>query len=532
MSRPGDAKERTSRPPAELAGGLLVGVREPPATAVEGNPVGRDGSLPRPVPAMLSDPIHRKTAVTTSTLDALPPVHARGRPREVITLAWPVIVSVLSLTVMNAADTYFAGRLGTAEQAAVGFCGTLIWSVYAFFLGTLEIVTTFVAQHEGAGDPRRALRYGTAGMHAALGCGLLMIPFAALGKTPYVLFGVDPALVAPAATYSMIRFAGSAPYFLARGAEGYFRGVGDTITPMIIAIVANVVNVGLAWLAVTGCAPIGLPPLGVAGLAWATVIATAVQMVGFAVASSRRRSRGLFAPRLFERSRLAELRDLLRIGTPAGAHWLLDVAAWTLFTVEVARVEAAQSAANVIAITLLRASFMPGFAVGTAAQTLVGRYLGAHDVRSAVRAGWTSVWLAGAYMGLLGIVFFFAGGGLFGLFSEDPAVREHGAQLMRWAAVFQLGDAVQVVLSGALRGAGDTRFVMFVGLGAAWGVFAPLSWWLLEVRGMGVEGGWLAVVAWVVALSIPLAMRFRGDAWRKSLVKPEEPKLHPEGEVT
>ena len=470
--------------------------------------------------------------MTTTTIELLPPEHARGRPREVMTLAWPVIVSVLSLTVMNGADTYFAGRLGTAEQAAVGFCGTLLWSVYSFFLGTLEIVQTFVAQHTGAGDPRRALRYGTAGLHAALGCGLLMIPFALLGKYPYVLFGVDPAIVAPAATYHVIRFAGSAPYFVARGAEGYFRGVGDTITPMVIAIVANLVNVALAWLAVTGCAPIGLPPLGVAGLAWATVIATTVQMLGFSAASWRRRVRGMLAPRFLEKSRFSELRDLLRVGTPAGVHWLLDVAAWTLFTVEVARVEAAQSAANVIAITLLRASFMPGFAIGTAAQTLVGRYLGAGDMRSASRSGWTSVRLASLYMGVLGAVFFCFGGGLFDLFTKDPSVRAHGVQLMRWAAIFQLGDAVQVVLSGALRGAGDTRFVMFVGLGGAWGVFAPLSWWLLEKRHMGVEGGWLAVVAWVVALAVPMGVRFRGNAWHKSLARHEEPKLHPEGEVT
>jgi Na+-driven multidrug efflux pump len=198
----------------------------------------------------------------------------------------------------------------------------------------------------------------------------------------------------------------------------------------------------------------------------------------------------------------------------------------------VARQAPEQSAANVIAITLIRASFMPGFAVGTAAQTLVGRYLGAGDERGAERSGWTAVGLAATYMGLLGVVFFLFGSPLFALFTNDPRVQGLGAALMRWAALFQLGDAVQVVLASALRGAGDTRFVMWVGFGSAWGIFVPVAWFLLEKRDMGVEGGWIACVAWVTALALPLIWRFRGRAWRRSLVHPEDPRLHPEGEVT
>jgi MATE family multidrug resistance protein len=261
------------------------------------------------------------------------------------------------------------------------------------------------------------------------------------------------------------------------------------------------------------------------------VTATAVQWLALAALCEQRRRHRIPAPVHFARSRRADVSELLRVGGPAGVHWLLDVAAWALFNVGVARLAAAQSAANVIAISLLRASFMPGFALGTAAQTLVGRYLGAGDVASAVRAGWTSMWIACVYMGGLAAVFLLFGGTLFGLFSRDEAVLYLGTALMRWAAAFQVGDAIQVVLAGALRGAGDTRFVMWVGFGSAWGIFVPLSWWLLGPRGMGVEGGWIACVAWTVALAVPLLFRFRGNAWRKSLVRPEAPRVHPEGEV-
>ena len=467
----------------------------------------------------------------TDTRAPLPPPELRGRTREVLALAWPVVVSTVSLALMLAADTYFAGRLGTTEQGAVGFCGTLLWTCYAFFMGTLEIVQTFVAQHTGAGHPDRAARYGTAGLHAAVVCSLLFVPLAFLGDTPFVRLGIAADMVPAATTYWMIRVIGTAPVFLSRVQEGYFRGIGDTVTPMIVALVANALNVVLDAAFVLGFPPLGIPSLGVAGIAWATVIATVVQWLLLGAVSEVRKLRGLPAALHFRRSSWADVRDLIRVGAPAGIHWLFDIAAWTLFTIGIARLDSSQAATNVIAITLIRTSFMPGFAVGTAAQTLVGQYLGAGDPDSAARSGWTSLRISAVYMGALGATFFLFGGALFGLFTADPRVRDLGANVMRWAAVFQLGDAIQVVLGGALRGAGDTRFVMFVAAGSAWCVFVPLAWFLVMHQGMGVEGGWLACVAWVTSLSIPLLFRFRGSRWRRSLLSPEPPGPLPAGEV-
>ncbi len=464
----------------------------------------------------------------------LPPPVLRGRTREVLVLAWPVVVSTVSLSLMLAADTYFAGRLGTTEQGAVGFCGTLLWAFYAFFMGTLEIVQTFVAQHTGANQPDRAARYGTAGLHAAVACSLLLAPLALVGGPMFETLGIAADMVPAATTYWTIRILGTGPVFLSRVQECYFRGIGDTITPMVVALVANALNVILDAAFVLGFAPLGIPPLGVAGLAWATVIATAAQWILLGLASEMRRIRGLPAPLHFRRSSLADARDLFRVGAPAGLHWMFDITAWTLFTLGIARLDSAQAATNVIAITLIRTSFMPGFAVGTAAQTLVGQYLGAKDPASAARAGWTSLRIAGVYMGALGAVFFVFGGELFGLFTGDAGVRGLGASVMRWAALFQLGDAIQVVLGSALRGAGDTRYVMWVATAAAWLVFVPLAWLLVVRLGMGVEGGWLACVVWVAALSVPLVFRFRSDAWRRSLLVQEAAvpaPMHPETEV-
>jgi MATE family multidrug resistance protein len=438
---------------------------------------------------------------------------------------------MLSFTLMGTADTFFVGRLGTVEQGAVGFCGTVLWAVMCFFIGTLEIVQTFVAQHIGAGNPRRAARWGTTGYHVALAFSILPLPLAFAGASIFEQFGIADEMIPFADIYFQIRIFGTSLFFLSRVADCYFRGVGDTVTPMVVTIVANAVNIVLDPLLIFGWDPLGIPAMGVAGAAWATVIGTAVHVAVYWGILHRRGRAGRHVPRYRSRTRTEDVKELLRIGAPSGLHWLLDLGAWTMFTIAVARLDAVQSAANIIGITLIRASFMPGYGISTAAQTLVGQYLGARDVSSARRSGWTSVWITCAYMGAVGGLFYAFRYQLVGLFTDDPAVIEVGVRLMVWAALFQLGDGVQVVLAGALRGAGDTRYVMVIGLAGAWFVFAPLTFYLMLVHDLGAEGGWISVNAWVIVLSVLLVARFRSDVWTRGGIN-LEPRPVPEAEVT
>jgi MATE family multidrug resistance protein len=437
---------------------------------------------------------------------------------------------MMSITLMGTADTYFVGTLGTAQQGAVGFTTTLMWSVFCFFIGTLEIVQTYVAQATGAGSPERAARWGSSGLHLALAFSVVPLPLALAGESLFAALGVAPAMIPFAGTYFRIRILGAAPIFLSRIGDGYYRGLGDTVTPMIVAGIANVLNVILDALWIPGVPALGIPSFGVEGAAWATIVATCVHTAIYLGLARRRRARGGPAPRYRDRLAPADQRELLRVGAPSGLHWAVDIAAWTLFTVAVARLDETQAAANVIGLTIIRASFMPGFGFSTAAQTLVGQYLGARDVASARRSGWNSTWITLGYMGGMGLLFLLFRETLVGFFTDDPEVIRVGSRLLLWGAAFQIGDGLQLVIAGALRGAGDTRFVMWTALAGSWAVFAPLTFWLMIVRGMGAEAGWLAVNVWVAALVVPLIVRFRGDAWTKGGIN-LEPRPVPEAEV-
>jgi MATE family multidrug resistance protein len=447
-----------------------------------------------------------------------------------VVLAWPIVVNMLSFTMMSVADTFFVGKLGSAPQGAVGFAGTFMWSIYCFFLGTLEIVQTYVAQSTGRGDPGRAARWGSSGLHLALLFSIVPMPVGLVGERLFEWMGVDPSLVPHADVYFRLRMLSTAPFFLSRIGDTYYRGVGDTRTPMVVALAANSLNVVLDPFFISGVPGTGFAGWGVAGAAWATVIATVAQTAAYLGIARRRGARGEVVPRYRDRFSRADQRELLRIGAPSGVHWALDVMAWTLFTVSVARLDATQTAANFVGLTIIRASFMPGFGISSAAQTLVGQYLGAGDVPSARRSGRSSLIVTTAWMGGMGVLFLLFRAPLIALFNPDPEVVRVGARLLVWAALFQVGDGAQLVLAGALRGAGDTRWVMWVTLAAAWCVFVPLMLWLMHGVGMGVEGGWLAINAWVLALVIPLGLRFRGDAWTRGGVN-LEPRPVPEAEI-
>ncbi|MDP6462087.1 MAG: MATE family efflux transporter, partial [Gemmatimonadota bacterium] len=159
---------------------------------------------------------------------ALPPPEARGRTREVLHLAWPAVINMISITLLGTADTILMGRVGTEAQAGVGIAMTFLFTVMCFFLGILDMVQTFVARATGRGDAGKAAAYGSAGFHLAL---LFSIPTAltAFGSDYFFeLLGTTPEIIPAASAYFRIRMIGCVFFYLSRTSDAWFRGIGDT----------------------------------------------------------------------------------------------------------------------------------------------------------------------------------------------------------------------------------------------------------------------------------------------------------------
>jgi Na+-driven multidrug efflux pump len=184
-----------------------------------------------------------------------------------------------------------------------------------------------------------------------------------------------------------------------------------------------------------------------------------------------------------------------------------------------------------VAIVIIHISFMPGYGISIAATTLVGQYLGARDRDSALRSARNALRLAMTFMAAMGLVFFAFRRELIGIFNHDPQVIGVGAQLLVFAAIFQIFDAVNMVLSGVLRGAGDTRFPMIAAIVVSWLVFVPLVWLLCVRLDHGVAGGWFATIVWTSSLALVLRHRFVRERWmEKVLVQRSESEAVLQGE--
>jgi MATE family multidrug resistance protein len=188
--------------------------------------------------------------------------------------------------------------------------------------------------------------------------------------------------------------------------------------------------------------------------------------------------------------------------------------AFTAFTAILGSLGSTQIAAHQIALMVIRASFLPGVAVGEAASVLVGQALGRRDLTAADRAARASLGVGVAFMAACGIVFAALGSSIARAFTTDAVVARVATHLLWVAAVFQVLDAVNIVLRGALRGAKDVRAVAALGIAIVWGCVPTSAFLLGRLAGWGAVGGWCGFVAETVFASALFWLRWRRGAWR------------------
>ncbi|MCP5065495.1 MAG: MATE family efflux transporter, partial [bacterium] len=443
-----------------------------------------------------------------------PPDNGRGGLREVGWLAYPVILSQISSTVMGVVDSAMVGRLGATELGAVGFAGIWCWTLFSLFFGTATGVQTFVSQDHGAGNEGRCGQWAWQTLWlvvpaAVVAAGILMV----VQEEALRLLGPSAELQIAASDYLRPRLIGAIGMTFAFVWISFFRGIGDTRTPMIAAIVANVLNVGLDYALIFG--EFGFPAWGVTGAGVATAIGEwSYALFVFVAALGWPRIRSAFGTNPVK-PQPAALRRLLHTGLPIGGQWVMDMLTFAVFTTFVARMGDTSMAASQAFVALLSMSFMQASGISVAASTLVGRYVGAGNLDAATRSFWTSQVFAGLLSVGIAALFLAAPEAMMRIFTDDPAVIALGVPLVRLGAFFQLMDAAAIVSSGALRGAGDTRWPFVAQSLLGWGLQVPLAWLLGVARGGGLHAAWIACTIYIAILSLVLFWRFRSGRWRE-----------------
>jgi MATE family multidrug resistance protein len=426
----------------------------------------------------------------TAPLAALAPLRPHVRP--LLTLAGPVVLAELGWMGMGLVDTIMIGPLGPDAIGAVGLGGSLFMAVAVFFMGLLLGLDTLVSQAWGAGRPDECRAWLRHGLVLALGLSVPVTVLLVVASQHLGWLGLHPDVERLTAPYFWI-VGWSLPPLLAYAAfRRYLQGM-SLVRPVSFALVsANLVNVAANWTLIYG--HLGVPPLGVRGAAWATVLAR-VYMAGVLLAAiglHDRRTRGPApgAPLRIERARLARL---VRLGLPAAGQVTLEVGVFAAATALAGRLDPVALASHQIALNIAAFVFMVPLGMASAGAVAVGQHVGRRDPIGAARAGWTALLVISLFMLAVATTFVAAPRPLLGVFTREEAVLQLGASLLAVAALFQLFDGLQGVATGILRGLGDTRTPMLWNLAGHWAFGLPVGYSLCFIWGWGVIGLWIGL---------------------------------------
>jgi multidrug resistance protein, MATE family len=457
-----------------------------------------------------------------------PLAHWWSRPcggREVLGLALPLIVSMSSWTIMNFIDRMFLLWYSEESMAAAMPAGMVHFALICFPWGMAAYVNTFVAQYHGAGHPKRI---GPAVWQGAR-VGLFCIPFflATIPLAPWVfrLAGHEPSLAHQETLYYQVCTFGAGADVIGAALSAFFTGLGKNRIVMIVDVSAAALNAVLDYLWIFG--KFGFPELGIEGAAWATVTALWFRVIVYAVLMMLpryRRPYRLWSGRRFNGPLMWRL---WRYGGPNGMQMLVDIAGFTLFLMLVGRLGKDAMAATTLAFNVNTLAFIPMFGLAIAVSTIVGQQLGRNSPGLAARATWTALWIAALYMGTMALVYVLLPDLLLMGHAAGTSPREFGplrnvvVVLLRFVAVYCLFDAMNVVFSAALKGAGDTRFILVVSLLMT---PAPLlaAWAGMHFAGWGLLWCWLVITVWVSTLGLIYFARFLQGHWRQMrVIEPE-----------
>lgn len=435
-------------------------------------------------------------------------------PRTVISLAWPALVEELGLTLLGIVDTILVGQLiGSDALAGVGLGTLLFWLPQAGSLAIAIGATAVVARDAGAGKLGRLGQVLRDVIFLATIWGALSGLAAGLLAGPALrAMGAESDVLPLGATYMKAGAAAMLFQAVTLGGNAALRGVGDTRTPMVIAIVVNLINVVLAYALISGfwIAP-ELEVLG-SGLALAIAngVGTAIVLLLLV------RGMGVLRYRL-EGPALASwtgMQRVLSVGLPAGVEQVQFQVAFMLYARIISGLGTTAYAAHTVALRAEMLAIMPGWAFGVAAATLVGQALGAGRPQAAERAARLSHYYALALMTLTGLVLLALAPQVTRIFTGDPEVIDTGADLLRIFAFALPGLGTSAALAGGLRGAGDTRAVMTIYTFSAWLMRLPFAFLFAITLGLGAQGAWLGSVVDNTVRGSAMWLRFRQGKWK------------------
>lgn len=455
-------------------------------------------------------------------------VDTRGGPyRTILRLATPTMIAMLSQSLVNEIDIVFFAQLPNPEasngQAALAPSLIALWA----FGGSLSAISVgtqaLTARRSAEGNREAAGAVLTNATMFALIAGAVFSVIGFLIMDPLMHAMVkNPEAASYAISYSHYRFLGIISMAMTFGFKAFFDGLGQTRIHMVSALLMNAANIVLCWLLIFG--HWGFPRMGPPGAGLAALLSTWVGLAIMILYGTKREYRAVY--KWIDRKKLSWniTWQILRLAIPGGVATMAVMAGFGFFLFVVGKLdavaganpsEAVNGAATTAIIGVLKLSFTACLAFGTATATLVGQSLGEKNPEKAAAFGWASVRLGLVLFGILGLL----EGVLFtkqilAFVSHSPAVQQAALVPLRIMGVITPVIAVAMILTQALFGSGNSRFVMIVELILHFTCLMPLAWLFGITLGGGLPGIWASAVVYIVVLAAAMVWKFSRGDWK------------------
>jgi len=407
---------------------------------------------------------------------------------------------------MGVVDTAMVGRVGAADLAAVALGSMYFFLISIFGLGVLMALDPVVAQGAGARDMEAVARGVQRGLLLAAVLGLVASALHAPVAPVLALLRQPDDVVPIAGAYVRALIPGILPFFVFSVFRQSLQALHHTRALLIAIVIANIANVFFNWMLIFG--HLGMPALGARGAGVATSITRWLMALGL-LAAAWPLLRPLLTPLRPGIWEPGPLMRIIRIGLPIGFHHELEFGAFGVTAILMGTLGTVQMASHQIALNIASLTFMVPLGVGAAAAVLVGRAVGRGDPPEARRAALASLAVGVAFMGTSAVMMLLIPARLAALYTDLDAVLALAATLIPIAGAFQVFDGIQVVSAGALRGLGDTRVPMLIGLVGFWLIGLPVSVALGFGAGLGPIGLWWGLVAGLGTVALLLLARVR-----------------------
>lgn len=425
----------------------------------------------------------------------------------ILTLAIPAMIENTLQTVVGFVDTLFVARIGLDEVTAVGIANAVLAIYIAIFMAIGVGTSSLIARSIGAGDLEKAKSIAKVSTWASALIGVIFgIISYFFSESLLTIMGAEPKVLELGVTYFRIVAVPSIFISLMFIFGSILRASGDTKTPMMVSFGINIIHIGLDYFLIFGIG--GFTGLGIAGAAWATVIARMIgTIVLFFCIQKSKISFSIFKNFIKDTKQI--VLPLFKITMPTAIERLIMRLGQVVYFGLIVRIGTEVYAAHSIAGNIETFAYMPGYGLAIAATTLVGQSIGAERLEDAKRYGMLTTWIGVVIMSIHGVFLFFLSPWVATWFTTDKTAIEMVVTALRIDSFAMPALAIGLILAGALQGAGDTKSPMYSTAIGMW-VIRVVGVYVLGIQlDMGIAGVWLSIAVDLYIRAIFLLYRFK-----------------------